>query len=181
MMVNPFFGRRVRGRRRRRNPSMMGNIRRAFSRKWLMNAVTIGGGLAGGFALKSLYKSFRPAGWSTSDNWAAGLVNIVVGSLLFAMRQRKIKEIGVIVAGTGLYDLVASNLPIGLPPIPAVGLVQQVTGRVAGSYASNMLPVSPTAAVMPMSASYADGAATVGLPGVSGTALTTDPYEGIFS
>lgn len=178
VMINP---RRVR-RSRRRNPNLMKNLRNAFSRKWLMSAVSIGGGVAAGFALKSFYRVLRPVNMSQYDNWS-GVVNVIVGSLMFGMMKRKaLKEIGVVVAGTGLYDLIASNVPmLGLPSIPAVGLVQTITGKsVAGSYATATLPVSPTAASS-VSASYSDSSRTVGLPGVSGTALTMDPYEGIFN
>lgn len=47
-----------------------------------------------------------------------GIIHVVVGAVAASMiKKALVREIALTVAGVGVYDLIASNLPIGLPPL----------------------------------------------------------------
>lgn len=208
---NPYKVRHVltrsnRRRRYRRNPNGIARgMRRAISQQWIMRSLTIGGGIAGGAAAMPLvYKMVPEANRAQVSPWL-GLVHVLLGSVMNAtLRNRNMKELGAVIAGTGVYDLLVSNIPqLGLPALPRSGGLAAMLPNNAGvsaSYPVARRPVSGVAAsgVSPVTsqvgssylpsytnpgdvvgASYeAPGSRTVGLSGTFGP--VEDPYGGIF-
>lgn len=135
--VNPKRKRRVSRKRRavRRNPQ---NIMKALtSRKLIMTSVKIGGGmLAGSMAMPVVYR-LLPENMRTQGDKFLGLFHVLIGGLVsFFVRNKDMKELGMVIAGTGVYDLVAMNATqLSLPPLPrtlpfvddAFGAGQQVS------------------------------------------------------
>lgn len=101
-------------------------MRSFISRPMLVNIATIGVGIIAGFMTLPLVANILPKSMLTErQNMTGfgkqlGLVNVLIGALLFGfMRNRRIKEVGLIIAGTGVYDLIAVNVPqLNLPPLP---------------------------------------------------------------
>lgn len=120
--VNP---RRRRNRRRRRNPNAMKRIQAAFSRKWIMQTATIGGGIMAGFLAMPFVYRMVPDAQKRTVRPFLGLFHVLAGSLLFGfVKNKAVKEIGVILAGTGVYDLVAYNVDtLGLPALPTENIM----------------------------------------------------------
>lgn len=187
---NPFVSVRYPHRRRhaRRNPFNLGGIKtslkRVTNKAWLMNLVTISGGIAAGMAGKSVFVNLMPKIGLGSFTQYAGAGNILLGSILVGMGKKKlIKEIGITMAAVGMYDLIASMIPQYLPTLPSV-TIPGLGGPVSGSYSVPTLPVSPVAA---LSASY-PGTTRAGYAGsymapdmrTEGFHGDENPYDGIF-
>jgi hypothetical protein len=85
-----------------------------------------------------------------------GAGQIVLGSLMVAMAKKKgIKDIGMMIAGFGVYDLIQQNLAMSyLPPIPRVQGITNMIPGLSASYAVGHRPVSRVAGAVPMAASY---------------------------
>jgi hypothetical protein len=162
-VLNPHHFGRLHHRRRhhaRYNPSVkgaIGSMKNALSKHSIMTGLTIAGGLAGGFASKSLGQSaFSALKLPASSQKFVGAFNVVVGALMIGMvKNRVAKEIGAIIAGVGIYDIISQNTPVGLPLIPAwdvaKGILPATTTTVKGSYAGPRISVSSGAR---MSGSY---------------------------
>jgi hypothetical protein len=161
-------------RRRRRglrlNPS--GLIRKLVpGKEMIRNGITVAGGIAVGtiatpFASKIMTKVFNAEKFT-------GVVHIVMGTVLFSLMKRKeVRNAGVIIAGMGIYDLIA-NFSGGKIPVltRAVPLVDSVASGMFGSnYRVASAPVSSLAALGPgVGASYAPRrlAANYGAPAMS--------------
>jgi len=195
---NPFVSVRYPHRRHRRhNPGInlrgiTGGLRRSISRPWLTQVATVGAGLAAGMAGRSLVQSLMPRIGLGNFTQYSGAGNIVLGSVIAAtMRQKIAKEIGVMLAAIGVYDLIQANVPmLNLPAFPSIDLLSMVPGmgaprQVSASYPVPSLPISPVAR---LSSSYAQASR----PGYAGSYLAPDmrqegfhgdsdsPYEGIF-
>lgn len=146
---NPILRRRHTRRHTRRNPI---NLRALTSRQGLMTAATVGIGIAVGYALLPIISSMLPASLVTARkaNTGAGrflgLINVAVGLLVAsAMRQARVKQIGMVVAGMGVYDLIASNVPtLGLAALPInLNVAGTPIGpKLAGSYPALVSPAS---------------------------------------
>lgn len=113
--------RTYRGRRRvRYNPR--GFLRKiGLSRSGIRNAATVGAGLGIGYVGMPLVTRFAPAGMARHRNFF-GIVHVLLGGLMFAGGKRAsspLRLMGTTVAGMGIYDLIASNLPLGLPMLPS--------------------------------------------------------------
>jgi hypothetical protein len=115
-------GTRVNPRRRyfsrRRNPAIPFAIDRVA-----LGGLKIAGGIAGGFLLKPIIAGFLPKDKTTGAPMFInffGVLYIVGGAIAAAMiRQKDVKDIALILAGVGVYDLIASNLRmLGLPVLP---------------------------------------------------------------
>lgn len=152
-MVTVRYPSRSRRRHTRRNPALnlKGAIRRMTNRKWLLNLATISGGLLAGMASKSFVVSIMPKIGLGSQTQFSGVGSIALGSLMIGFgKKRVMKEIGVVIAATGLYDLLAQNIPIGLPALPSFDVMSSIPGLaapVSASYPVPTLPVSPVAAL----------------------------------
>lgn len=157
--VNPKKATRRRRRRVRRNPNI---IKALTSKAVLMQGVTIGGGIIGGSLTMPLMVRFLPASITTDYNKYLGVVNVALGALMVAfLRNKNLKQLGIVIAGTGMYDLVAMNTPIGLPALPRTNaMIEQAFGPAtpavtSASYAVPRLPVSNVAKMAPsLNASY---------------------------
>ena len=185
---NPFRRRRSR-RRYRRNPNGIGrSLKQAFSRQWIMRSLTIGGGIASGMIGMPLVYKMVPSQYRIQARPYLGLVHVVIGSLLASfVKNRNAREIGVILAGTGVYDLIAKNIPdLGLPTLPETNLLidkflptPASAAAVSSSYNIARQPVSRVAAAGIASSYQAPGARTVGLSGYrSGS---ENPYQEVFN
>lgn len=159
---NPFMASRAmmkrRSRRRvRRNPNIMKAL---TSKTVLMQGVTIGGGIVGGSLAMPLLVRFLPANITTDYNKYLGVVHVALGALMFGfLKNKNLKQLGLVIAGTGMYDLVAMNAPIGLPPLPRSSeMIDKAfgAGGASASYPVSRLPVSPVArlGVPSLNASY---------------------------
>lgn len=113
---NPYMRRNR--RRYRRNPN--GFIKTLTSQQMLFTGLKIGGGIVAGSMAMPIVNRIVPE--ENREKWDRyyGAFHLVIGALLFSMiRNRNVKEIGLVIAGTGVYDLIASNFPKwGLTPLP---------------------------------------------------------------
>jgi len=129
-----------------------------------MTAATIGVGLVAGWMTLPLVSRIMPATWQTqiasATGWgkARGLINVAIGVLIFSMlKNKRAKEVGIVIAGTGVYDLIAVNVTaLGLPQLPVSNtaidkMMPAASGSygtpgthasqaMAGSYGQNMIP-----------------------------------------
>lgn len=181
---------RVNRRRRRTRRNQPRIIRQLTSQKVLMSGATIGGGIVLGAVTMPLVDRMIPANNRAQFSPFLGIVNIAIGALMYGMlRNRMAKQLGLVVAGTGVYDLVAENIPqLSLPSMRATALVNQMMpaaiapNGAAASYQVARRPVSPVAR---LSASYPSPAragysASYADPGMRTEGFgSTDPYAGI--
>jgi len=137
--VNPRRRRRsFRFRRYRRNPALPFRMD-----KVAMGGLKVAGGIALGFLAMPVMVNVMPAGILRFRN-LFGLGYIVIGSAAAAfIRQKDLKDVALVFAGVGVYDLIASNLRfLGLSPIggaaalPAAGSEQP--GVIGASYQPGM-------------------------------------------
>lgn len=86
----------------------------------LMSGLKIGGGITGGFLAMPLVYSVLPTTFRMENRRWLGIGHVGIGALMVGMlRNKDAKDVGMIVAGTGIYDLIANNIPaLGLPPLP---------------------------------------------------------------
>ena len=179
---------RMRRHSRRHNPAF--NLKQSFARitnrKWLTSIAMIGGGLVGGMVIKQLLVNLMAKSTITNKYTKyAGAGSILIGSLMVGMgKKRIIKEAGVVIAATGLYDLIASFVPTILPPLPGVtGPLAKLTMQ--GSYAVPYLPVSPVASMAgsygsPVRAGYSlNGSYQAPEMATEGFHGDNNPYDGI--
>lgn len=175
LRINP----RKRRRYVRRNPN--GIMKKLTSQQFLMTGVKIGTGFIAGNLTTALTYRLLPTEQRTQFNNYLGAVNIVIGAIMATMlKGRNVKEIGMYIAGTGVYDLIAANTQdmLGLPMLTRANqpLLDQIMGPeksngngvsangngVNASYRAALRPVSPTASLM--GASYSSPAnPTLGL------------------
>jgi len=177
-----------RRRRTRRNPAL--NMRTMFSQQKIMTAVGIGTGIVASAIAMPVVYNVLPAGMKAQRKFL-GAVHVITGLVLTSLvRNKTMKTVGLVVAGTGIYDLVAQNIPqLGLAGLPTSNILIGSAGAGAGapvsaSYtpglmgASYNVPTAPVSSVAGlMGASYsAPGSQTAGL----GCDLSgTNPFEGM--
>jgi hypothetical protein len=143
-------------RRYRCNPP----IKQLLSKQLLMSGVKIGGGIALGFALIPVMYNIIPAANRDQFSKWLGALNVLLGGLMIGfIRNKTAKDMGVVVAGTGVYDLLSQNVEmLKLPAIPRVGgllsslmpAAQPQAGYadlpyVGASYGVPVAPISPAA------------------------------------
>ncbi len=177
--------RRYRRRRVRRNQPRL--IRRLTSQRVLMSGLTIGGGImAGAFTLPAVERLIPADNKAQFSKWL-GLVNVALGAVMYGyLRNKDLKQLGLVVAGTGVYDLVQQNLSemLPLPSIRADALVNKVM-PMSASYGVARRPVSPVARLeasygVPARAGYSGVAASYFDPSMTTQGFgSTDPYQGI--
>lgn len=175
---NPSHKRRI-----RKNP----NFKALLNKQLLTQAAVIGGGIVGGFMLLPLINSVIPKDKATNESmiprpWL-GLVNVAAGLLLSGFVKNKMaKELGIIVVGTGVYDLISQNLTdLGLPAIPMTSPLLKASasyypGAALLGYNPQQVAASYEAQDVSLAASYRQG--------MSGsqdalTAESNNPYLGI--
>jgi hypothetical protein len=161
--INP---RRRRRYARRYNPKL--SIKSLLSKQMLMTGVKIAAGMVAGYLTLPLVYTVLPANMKTAANRKyLGLVNVGVGAILFALMKKKmIKDVGLVIAATGVYDLISQNIPqLGLPVIPTSNILidkaipsnasttaTEATHGLYASYGVARLPVSSSAQMMGASA-----------------------------
>ena len=183
-LFNPRRYRRF-SRRYRRNPgfSPKGILRSLTSKDVLMQGASIGGGLVAGFALmpvvNQLLATPKVGEKPMVERKYLGIVHIALGALMFAfLKNRFLKNAGLTIAGTGVYDLAVQNIPylttdLNLPPLPTKS--DAVTGMFTPDGASasyiGRRPVSPSA----LAASYNSRRSSSGIASLAGS----NPYSEI--
>lgn len=155
-----------------------------------MDVAAIGMGMAAGYY--TLPIAYKLTGSSPAFRPYLGAVNVAAGSLLIALAPRRakmrklVRETGAMIAGVGVYDLLACNIKaLALPSIPeSNALVNQIPGM-AASYQVARRPVSRPASMM--GASYAYGPVSYGASYEAPSARTAglgmgsdDPFNGIW-
>lgn len=111
--INP---KRKRSRRRvRRNPI---GITKMFNRNILITTAKAGAGIAIGFAAMPLFYKILPQALKDQRRYLGG-VHVALGLAIAGMSKNKnIKDVAMVIAATGMYDLIAMNLDfLGLPPL----------------------------------------------------------------
>lgn len=163
------------------------------SQRWLMTAAKIGGGISVGAIAMPIVYNYVP-GVKNYDKWL-GLGHVVLGALgVSFLKNKDLKDMSMVIAGTGVYDLIASNVPqLGLKPLPRqLGSAFKSVlpaASLSASYTARSLPVSSVARAgtgARVGASYGVPARTGGIsasypaPGARTEGLSSDnPYEGI--
>jgi hypothetical protein len=86
-----------------------------------IGGLKLAGGIALGFYGMPLIEKVMPKDITTKYRKYFGLIHVVVGAVAAAtIRKQLVRDLALTVAGVGVYDLIASNLPmLGLPPIQA--------------------------------------------------------------
>lgn len=155
-MINPRHRRR--GRRHfRHNPF---RVKQLISKKYLMGTLVLGGGIAVGFLAMPVVSKLASMLKLDAHRKYFGLGHVVIGgALAMMMKRRALKELGLVIAGVGVYDLIASNVPmLGLPPISVSDWTAKLMPAASGSLDRTIAyhPTLPTvgASYQPMSASY---------------------------
>jgi hypothetical protein len=139
-----------------------------FTQRTLVSAAKAGAGIAIGFTAMPIFYRILPQRMKANRRWLGGIhVALGLGISGFA-RNRDVKDIGLVIAATGMYDLIAMNVEfLGLPPLRTTSpladrLIPQRAGVPAGaqpamggqldishygaSYPVSAAPVSPVAA-----------------------------------
>lgn len=177
---------RVNRRRRRRNPKF--SMKSAFSKQQLMMALSIGSGIVASALTMPILNKVLPSGLTSQRKYLGG-VHVIAGLLLTSLvKNKNIKTIGVVIAGAGVYDLIAQNVSAlqlpGLPTsniladklMPALPAPVALTEAQSASY-TPFLGMSYERGGM-LGASYQSQKNTVGL-GCDDAMFGTDPYETI--
>ena len=191
--LNPI--RRRRRRHARRNPVARRHYRRHYrhnpkfslkaftNKKLIMTGVSIGGGLVAGFALMPFVNMFMPKNADKTDTIIPrkylGIVHVAIGALMYGfLKNKMLKDMGLVIAGTGIYDLAVSNIDylrtdLGLLALPGssnLATSAKGTGAVSASYPVYSAPVSRVAAsyqrggaLQAFGASYSSAHSTQGL------------------
>lgn len=135
--INPKRRKRSRGRVRR-NPAGIKGVQKMFSQKVLMSTATAGAGIAIGFAAMPIFYKILPEQLKAQRRWLGG-IHLALGlGLAGFIRNKNAKNIGMVIAATGVYDLIAMNVDfLGLPPL-----------RTTSALAENLIPspAAPTSA-----------------------------------
>lgn len=183
---------RTRSKRVRYNP---GNIKLLPNQQQIISMLSGGAGIIGGAIAMPFVYRIVPKGLKDKREFLGGIHVILGVALMSMLKSKNAKTFSASLAATGIYDLIAMNIPqIGLPGLPtSIPLVEDllpekpdVPGEpVSASYpslpsgysASYPVPAAPVSRVAAgsMGASYnAPGMRT------EGYMLGTDnPYEGI--
>lgn len=133
--INP---RRKRRRRRvRRNPALASRMKRMFSRNVIMSTAKLGAGIAIGFTAMPILYRILPQQLKDQRRWLGG-VHVLVGlGMAGLVKNKNVKDIGLVIAATGVYDLIAMNTTdmLDLPPI-----------RTSSALADKLIPSQTSAA-----------------------------------
>jgi hypothetical protein len=107
-----------------------------------MGGLKIAGGIAGGFLLKPIIAGFLPKNKTTGEPMFINLFGLlyIVGGAVAAgtIKIQAVKDVALVIAGVGVYDLIASNLKmLGLPTLPyhkSIGQAGDEPGVIGSSY-----------------------------------------------
>jgi hypothetical protein len=113
----------------RRNPSIPFAID-----KVAIGGLKVAGGLIAGSLGMSVLGKFMPATVTAQYGKFYGAIHIVAGAVAAAtLKNKMIKDVALIVAASGVYDLIASNVSfLGLPPLPRSNPLLGKTGDEPG-------------------------------------------------
>lgn len=161
-----------------------------MNKKVLMTGLSIGGGLIVGAGLMPLINQLVPFKedkvTKIIDRKYMGIFHVVLGGLMFGfLKNKMLKDMGLVIAGTGIYDLAVSNIDylskdLGLLPLPGTSTVVDTAFKPAlkGSYSVARAPMSHVAASYQRGygASYQRAVPQAGLSGSHGS---ESPYSEI--
>lgn len=154
--INPF--RRRRGRHVRRNPAIVGKLKNMFNRNLILSTAKAGAGIAIGFTAMPLLYKVLPSQLKDQRRWLGGIHVLLGLSLAGLIRNRNAKDIGLVIAATGMYDLIAMNVDfLGLPPLRTTSALADKLIPTAGAAA----PAAPAEAAM---GSYGSSYPVLGAP-----------------
>jgi hypothetical protein len=119
-----------------------------FSRNVLMSTAKAGLGIAIGFTAMPIFYRILPAQLKDQRKWLGGIHVLLGLGVAGFFKNRNVKDIGLVIAATGVYDLIAMNTQdfLGLPAL-----------RTTSPLADRMIPTaapSAPAAVSGYGASY---------------------------
>lgn len=99
----------------RRNPGLPFGIDRVA-----IGGLKVAGGIIAGSMLMPVIVKFAPVDMTVKYRKFYGAAHIVLGAALAAfLKNKMLKDMALIVAATGIYDLIASNVTmLGLPSLP---------------------------------------------------------------
>ena len=186
--ANPV--RRMNRRHYRHNPKLLSSL---MNKKVLMTGLSIGGGLIVGGGLMPLVNQLIPkdktTGKSMIDRKYMGIIHVALGGLMYAfLKNKMLKDMGLVIAGTGVYDLAVQNIDylrtdLGLPALPDGSKVvtdafAKSGTAVSASYGIARAPMSHVAASYQRGygASYQRAVPQAGLSGSHGS---ESPYSEI--
>ena len=99
--------------------------------KVAVSAAKIAGGLVIGYLMIPVISKVMPATITEKYGKFYGAFNVLIGAVAAAtMKNKAIKDAALIVAGVGIYDLIASNLPmLGLAPVLRSNTMLHINGE----------------------------------------------------
>ena len=102
--------------------------------KVAVSAAKIAGGLVVGYLMLPIINKVMPASITVKYGKFYGAINVVVGAVAAAtMKNKEVKDAALIVAGVGIYDLIANNLPfLGLAPVQRSSTLLKIAGEEPG-------------------------------------------------
>lgn len=106
----------------RRNPSRTrGLLKTAFSRKHVINILSLGVGFVGGIKAQKYINGVEA--FMNFRRWT-GLIPFILGTIVAVRgKSEAVKSVGAGLSLSGMYDLVTQNIPqIGLAPVEGVDL-----------------------------------------------------------
>lgn len=123
-----------------------------------MGTLVIGGGIVAGFLAMPLVTRLANMLKLGAYRPYFGIGHVVLGGAVAMLaKQRMLKELGLVIAGVGAYDLIASNVPmLSLPTVSATDWLTNLMPKgAAGSY-DHTVGLTPS---LPMRGSYETGLA----------------------
>lgn len=172
--INPVYASKRR-KSVRRNPGLK-SIGKIFSVASLMPVIKLGGGfVAGGMAMPVLYR-YTPESMKKYDQYL-GIVHVLLGGIIVAfVKNKTAKEVGIGIASSGVYDLVAKNVTaLELPALPRTSAL--VTKYLKGSYN----PMNPMLAANYRSAGELAPAMAASYSPVALSGTSENPYSDIYN
>lgn len=173
-------GKRINPRRKRRRRAVRRNpkVNVKTIQRFVTEALPYGIGMGIGFIGMPIVYRVLPASVTSGVNFPRwrGLIHVGLGSLIFIFGKGKTsRTVGLVVGGTGLYDVLAQNVPdLGLPGLPSANPLidkagaSESTGRYYGlSYDAGRKPMGMSYEA-PMGLSYAAQPGTLMTAGLNG-------------
>lgn len=89
-----------------------------FTQRMLISTAKAGAGIAIGFAAMPVFYKILPKAMKQQRRWLGG-IHLALGlGIAGFVRNRDVKDVGLVIAATGVYDLIAMNVQfLGLPPL----------------------------------------------------------------
>lgn len=137
-----------RRRKTRRNPVISARLKGMFTRNVLMSTFKAGAGIAIGFTAMPIFYKILPSQLKDQRRWLGGIHVLLGLGIAGLIKNKNAKDIGLVIAATGVYDLIAMNVEmLGLPPL-----------RTSSELADKLIPAATPATVPAAEAAMGYGA-----------------------